>query len=92
MITTLLAHITPPCKDVVHLASQAMDRPLPWSTRLNLQLHYWICEACARYRDQLRTVRQVLRGSSKQDHTKETLSPSPATKARLADAFRAKRE
>jgi len=92
MIATLLARITPPCKDVTHLASQAMDRPLPWSTRLNLQLHYWICEACARYRDQLRTVRQVLRRSPEQDHTNETSSPSPATKARLTEAFRAKHE
>ncbi len=92
MIATLLARITPPCKEVTHLASQAMDRPLPWSTRLNLQLHYWICEACARYRDQLRTVRQVLRRSPEQDHTNETSSPSPATKARLTEAFRAKHE
>ena len=91
MIITLLAHITPPCKDVAHLASQALDRPLPWSTRFNLQLHYWICEACARYRDQLRTLRQVLRRSPEQDHTHEISSPSPATKARLTEAFRAKR-
>ena len=92
MIATLLAHLTPPCRDVTYLVSQAMDRPLPWSTRLNLHLHYWICEACARYRDQLRTVRQVLRGSPEQDHTNETLSLSPVTKARLTEAFRAKHE
>jgi 3-methyladenine DNA glycosylase AlkC len=92
MITTLLAHITPPCKDVTRLASQALDRPLPWSTRFNLQLHYWICEACARYRDQLRAVRQVLRRSSEQDHLSEMWSPSPSTKVRLTEAFRAKRE
>lgn len=92
MITTLLARITSPCKDVVHLASQALDRPLPWLTRFNLQLHYWICEACARYRDQLRAVRQVLRRSPEQDHSNEMSSPSPASKARLTEAFRAKRE
>jgi hypothetical protein len=92
MIASLLTRIILPCKDVTHLASQAMDRPLPWSTRLNLQLHYWICEACVRYRDQLRTVRQVLRGSPEQDDTNETLPPSPVTKARLTEAFRAKHE
>ncbi len=92
MITTLLARITPPCKDVAHLASQALDRPLSWATRFNLQLHYWICEACARYRDQLRAVRQVLRRSPEQDHSNEMSAPSPATKARLTEAFRAKRE
>ena len=92
MIITVLARITPPCKDVTYLASQALDRSLPWSTRLNLQLHYWICEACARYRDQLRTLRQVLRRPPEQDHTQAISSPSPATKARLTEAFRAKRE
>jgi 3-methyladenine DNA glycosylase AlkC len=92
MITTLLARITPPCKDVARLASQALDRPLPWSTRLNLQFHYWICEACVRYRAQLRTIRQALRHSSEQDGTNEMSTPSPATKARLAEAFRATRD
>ena len=92
MITTLLAWITPPCKDVTRLASEAVDRPLPWVARLNLQLHYWICEACARYRDQLCAVRQVLRRSSNQDHRDEMASPSSATKARLTAAFRAKHE
>ncbi|HSL05743.1 MAG TPA: hypothetical protein VK901_19650 [Nitrospiraceae bacterium] len=94
MITTLLARITPPCKDVTHQASQAMDRPLPWSVWLNLQLHYWICEACARYRDQLHAIRQVLRGSTDTtgNWTLESSSPVPAHKARLTGAFRAKHE
>jgi 3-methyladenine DNA glycosylase AlkC len=94
MITTFLARMTPPCKDVTHLASQAMDRPLPWSTRLNLQLHYWICEACARYRDQLRTVRQVLRRSTDTTGSQkpESSLPALAAKGRLTEAFRAKYE
>ncbi|HJS66364.1 MAG TPA: hypothetical protein VJ760_03430 [Nitrospiraceae bacterium] len=94
MITTILARITPPCKEVAYLASQAMDRPLPWLARLNLQLHYWICEACARYRDQLRTVRQVLRRSTDTDpdQSHEFSSPAPAVSARLTEAFRAKHE
>lgn len=89
MITTLLARITPPCTDVTRLASQAMDRPLPWSTSLNLRIHYWICEACARYRDQLRTVRQVLRHYTARDRNSESSSPAPAVNARLTEAFRA---
>ncbi|HSQ50781.1 MAG TPA: zf-HC2 domain-containing protein [Nitrospiraceae bacterium] len=94
MITTVLARITPTCKDVTHLASQAMDRPLPWLTRVDLQLHYWICEACARYRGQLRTVRQVLRRSIAPalDQNPKSSSPAPAVRARLTEAFRAKRE
>ena len=94
MITTVLVRMTTPCKDVTRLTSHAMDRPLPWLTRLNLQLHYWICEACARYRDQLRTVRQVLRRSTDTapDQNAKSSSPAPAVRARLTGAFRAKCE
>ena len=90
MITTLLARITPPCKDVTHLVSQSLDRRLPWSTQLSLHVHFWICQACARYRNQLQTVREALRRSTNQDHTNESSSPSPATKTRVTEAFRAK--
>ncbi|MCS6288045.1 MAG: zf-HC2 domain-containing protein [Nitrospira sp.] len=90
MITTLLAHITLPCKEVTRLASQAMDRPLPWATRLSLRLHYWICDACARYRVQLHTIRQILRRSGEQCRHGEAWSPSPAIKTRLTEAFRAR--
>jgi len=89
MITTLLAHITLPCKEVTRLASQAMDRPLPLATRLSLRLHYWICDACARYRVQLHTIRKILRRSGEQCRHGEALSPSPAVKTRLTEAFRA---
>jgi hypothetical protein len=46
----LLARITPPCRDVTRLASESMDRTFPTLTRIQLQLHYWICQACAQYR------------------------------------------
>ncbi len=92
MITTLLARITPPCKDVTTLSSQAMDRPLPWSMRLKLQLHYWICAACARYRDQLSLIRRTLRGSEKSSLLGGPSAPSPDTKARLTEAFRARHD
>ena len=36
----LLARITPPSRDVTWLASESMDRTLPLSTRIQLQLHY----------------------------------------------------
>jgi hypothetical protein len=94
MIATFLARITPPCKDITRLVSQSMDRRLPWLTRLSLRLHCWICQACARYRDQLKTVRQALRQSaaagSQQNDEPPTLSPE--AKARLTEAFRAKHE
>ncbi|MCC7214540.1 MAG: zf-HC2 domain-containing protein [Nitrospira sp.] len=90
MITTLLARITLPCKEVTRLASQAMDGPLPWTTRLSLSLHYSICDACARYRVQLHTIRQTLRRSGEPCRHGEASSPSPAIKTRLTESFRAR--
>jgi len=94
MITKFLAHITPACKDVTQLASQSLDRSLPWSTRVTLQLHYWICEACAQYRRQLiqvrRTLRQMGAAASRAQEDATRLSPSSA--ARVKDAFRSKHQ
>jgi 3-methyladenine DNA glycosylase AlkC len=92
MITTLLAHMTPACKDVAALASQSLDRSLPWSTRLKLRLHYWICEACARYRNQLLAVRSALLHAKQQDPHSHDDTPSADAKARLTQAFRAKQK
>jgi hypothetical protein len=94
MITTLLARITPACKDVTHLASQSLDRPLPWTTRLKLHLHYWICEGCAQYRRQLVQVRKALRHMATSSSTPEQDDSqlSRSAKARLKDAFRSKTE
>ncbi len=90
MITTFLARLTPPCKEVAALVSESLDRPLPWSTRLKLHLHYWICDACARYRDQMLLIRRTIGRDAQSDSCAEHQAPSAATKHRLAEAFRAK--
>jgi len=90
MITTFLARITPSCKEVTTWASQALDRPLPLSLRLKLQLHYWICIACARYRDQLLLIRRTIQRDAQPHACAEHQTPTDSTKQRLADAFRAK--
>ena len=89
-----LARLTPPCRDVTRLASESMDRMLPWSTRLSLRLHYVICDACAQYRRQLRQVRQALRkmGASSGGQQKHASPLSPEAAARLKETLRAKSE
>lgn len=85
MITAFLGQVTPACKDITHLASQSLDRSLPWSTRLKLQLQYRICGFCVRYRDGSPSVVPLC----PQDHT-NVASPAPDDKARLTEAFRHK--
>ena len=92
MITAFLARITPPCHDVTRLASESMDRTLPPSTRIQLQLHYWICQACAQYRRQLVALRQAMRRSASEAHAQKDAQFSSAAKARIKEALRARRD
>jgi len=90
MLAEFLARITPPCRDVTRFASESMDRTLPLSTRIQLQLHYWICNACAQYRRQLLALRQATRHSASEAHAQEDAPISSAAKARLKEALRAR--
>jgi hypothetical protein len=77
----LLAALTPPCREIARLASQARERPPTLWMRLRLRIHCWICAACERYRRQLDVLQQAARQSV--EH------PPPALpSARLAAAAR----
>lgn len=88
----LLARLTPSCRDVTRLASESMDRTLPLSTRIQLQLHYWICQACTEYRRQLLVLRQATTRSATKTHAQAGTQLSSAAEARLKEAFRARRD
>jgi 3-methyladenine DNA glycosylase AlkC len=88
----LLARITPPCRDVTRLVSESMDRTLPLSTRIQLQLHYWICQACEQYRRQLLALRQATRRSASETHAQADAQLSSPAKAQLIEALRARRD
>jgi hypothetical protein len=88
----LLTRITPPCTDVTRFVSESMDRTLPVLTRIKLRLHLMICEGCAQYRQQLLVLRQATRRSASETHTQEDAQLSSAAKARLKEAFRARRD
>ncbi len=50
---------TPNCADLSRLASQSLDRKLPWNLRLEMRLHNLICGWCKRYRKQLQFLHQA---------------------------------
>ncbi len=50
---------TPNCAEMSKLASQELDRKLPWNLRLKMRLHYVICCWCKRYRKQLHFLREA---------------------------------
>ena len=55
----LLAALTPPCRQIVRLASRACEEPLSPFTRLRLRVHRGICGACERYFRQLDFLREA---------------------------------
>jgi len=49
-----------PCKKMVPLMSESMDRSLTLAEWLQLRLHLIVCAWCARYLKQIRFIRQIL--------------------------------
>lgn len=55
-------------------------------TRMPLWVHLLICEACRRYRDQLRAIRNMLHKTSALFHGQDMIhspTPSPESQERL---------
>jgi len=82
----ILEKLTPSCKDVTRMMSEAMDRRLPLRQRLAIYLHRLICVWCDRYYRQIHS----LRDHSKSLHlhlenlSEEKLSPDVKSKIKLA--------
>ncbi|NOQ17541.1 MAG: hypothetical protein GQ581_10820 [Methyloprofundus sp.] len=48
------------CKQIIELTSQQMQEPLPWLTRLEVQMHLLMCKTCQRYKQQLSFMDKAL--------------------------------
>jgi hypothetical protein len=55
-MSRLLALITPPCRDITRMMSDAMDRRLPLRKRLAIRFHRLICIWCDRYYRHLQVI------------------------------------
>ena len=49
------------CKDVSQLVSESMDRSLPFYQRVLIRMHLMMCKYCARFKNQLLTLRGACR-------------------------------
>jgi len=85
-----LIRMTPTCQDMTRLLSEAMDRPLPFGTRIKMRMHFLICKWCERYKNQLVFLRQAVRRHP--DKLEGETVPPPAlssdAKDRLKQALR----
>ena len=53
-----------PCREIVLLLSESMDRRLTPGERLELRLHLFVCAWCSRYLKQIKFLRWALRARS----------------------------
>lgn len=49
------------CKEVTHLLSEAQDRNLSFSERLQLKMHLAMCTGCRNFKGQMAFLRQACR-------------------------------
>ncbi|MBI5446311.1 MAG: anti-sigma factor [Deltaproteobacteria bacterium] len=54
------------CREASQLASKALDVRLALKERLALRMHLFLCDACSRYRRQIRLLHQWIRSELKE--------------------------
>ena len=48
------------CRDVTRLVLESEERPLGLMEKVSMQLHWRVCSACSRFREQAKTMRMAL--------------------------------
>ena len=74
IVMRLMNRVLPPCKEVSHLTSQAMDESLPWRKRLGLRMHLLMCIWCRRNAEQLQLMRVLTRSQTVSQNEQARLS------------------
>jgi hypothetical protein len=49
------------CREVTHLCSQELERPLGFWERLSLRAHLMMCDGCSNFRGQMGSIRKAMR-------------------------------
>ena len=77
------------CKKATEYASRAMDKTLPLYARVLLRFHLKVCAYCKRYEEQLRMLREAVRGQDAIAVEDNSESLSNDAKVRIGNAVRA---
>lgn len=65
------------CIEVTKVCSAEMERPLRLGEQMSLRLHLMMCTGCTQYREQLKTMRQVLRAYADGQAVTDGSRPAP---------------
>lgn len=60
-VARALAELSPRCKTVSRLQSEALDRELSFRERTGVRVHLLLCKWCRRYGNQIRMLKKLVR-------------------------------
>ena len=75
------------CREVTRLVSESLDRKLPFSQRLGIRIHFFMCKLCPEAKKQMLFMGEALRRFHSEDMTQGSdrfLSPEARNKIKLA--------
>lgn len=59
----------PSCKEIVHIISASLDRPLTFREMVLMKMHLFACKPCVRYLDQSEFVSRAIRVMEEKEKT-----------------------
>jgi hypothetical protein len=75
------------CKQASQLISKSLDNPLSWSDRMKLKFHLFICDACTRFKQQLRSIKNAVRRIRVETENDASIQLNLEAKARINQAI-----
>ncbi|MBL8124841.1 MAG: zf-HC2 domain-containing protein [Blastocatellia bacterium] len=62
-----ILRVFPSCKEIVHLISASLDRPLTMREKFLMKMHLLACKPCVRYLDQSKFLSQAVKQMSEKE-------------------------
>ncbi len=77
------------CKEAIRLASEGLDRPLPFRARIGLRMHLLMCAGCRRVSRQMKALDSLIGARFAREPDARTTSPpaDPAARGRVRQAI-----
>lgn len=76
------------CKQASELVSQSLDRPLPWSKRIELKFHLLICKFCKRFFKQMYGMKQAATQLQRDIESDDSIKLSDSAKQKIRDQLK----
>src|SRR5262249_54449737 len=87
-VKSALRTLSPDCREVSRVQSEAFDHSLSATKRAGLRMHLLMCRWCRRYGKQIRILRQAVREHPNEVNEVPQQTLSPEARERLKQSLR----